>query len=151
MNALDVKSVGRRIRMEREARQLSVDAIAQEAAVPVAVVEQLERGEFLDASLHVLDALAHALALPLIRLLADADLVPTDEEHAVALQRQAAAFFARLPVSLQTFVDEERAANRTIPEDALELLAGVDFTPPITTPEGWRLLMSAMTQGLYPS
>lgn len=149
---LDVKEVGRRIRTEREARSLSVDAFAKQAALPEAFVEQLERGELDDARLDSLDALARALAVPLVTLLTDPQRTRTEAELAADKEREAASFWNGLPTSLRAFVEEERAGGRSVADDTLRSLAKIQFQEqPPGAPDGWRRVLEALMRSLHPT
>lgn len=152
MDSVGSREFGRRIRTQREARQLSIDAVAMSAAVPGKLVEQLERGDLAEASLESLHAVARVLDVPLLQLLANPNPKRTLDELRAQKERETAAFFSSLPAPLRTVVEEERAAGRSIPEDALKVLAGIEFQQPRpTTPDAWRAMLRAIMQGLYPA
>ena len=147
----EVRGIGDRIKTRRLARQLSIDAVAREAAVSDALVEQLERGDLASATLDSLGAIARVLDVPLLELLTDSAQAKSKDQLRVEQEREAAAFFANLPVPLRTFVEQERAAGHPVEDDALRVLAAVEFqgaTPDV--PEAWRRMFYAMVQGLHP-
>lgn len=146
------EGVARRIRTEREARQLSVDVLAKNASVPKLLVEQLEQGVLASANLDLLDALAKALEVTVLDLLKDTNAVQSEEQAAAEIAREEAAFYAGLPPSLREFVEEEKAGGRPIAKEALRALAAVEFqqaTP--SSPDAWRGIFLAMIQGLHPA
>ncbi len=150
--SFDVKEFGRRLKNEREARSMSVDAIARQAAVSEAYVHQLERGELQEAPFDSLDALARALAIPLLHLLTDSRGPTTQQELAQHREREAAAFWAALPTSLRAFVEQERAAGREVADDALKSLAGIKFQHASPNgPDAWRPILDALMRGLHPT
>jgi transcriptional regulator with XRE-family HTH domain len=144
--------VGRRIKKEREARRLTIDAVAKVAAVPEALVEYLERGELVGVTLETLEAVAGVLEVPLLELLTDRGSDRTADQAQADREREAAAFLASLPTSLRTFVEEERAAGRTIADDAVKALAGIEFQHSApAVPATWREMFEAMLHGLHPT
>jgi transcriptional regulator with XRE-family HTH domain len=129
----DGASIGKTIRIWREAMDLSLNQLAESSGVSKGYLSQLENGVVARPSADALGRIAEALGKPLYELLGE--------------RRVAEEGGAKLPRGLEQMLESRSAKGRVIPPEDVEMLKSIRYRGrQPKTAEDWDFLYETIVR-----